>query len=135
MASRLCQVSNWEQRAKEAGFNVSLLAIRCGVSRRQLLNFIKQSFGVTTHQWMLQLRMENAGALLRQGFFVKEASHQLGFKQVGHFSREFKRYYGVPPGHFPLSNAPPAEVSDAMNYATDSQRKQIIERARPVPAA
>lgn len=105
MFSRLCRVSNWEQRARDAGFHVSILALQCGVSRRQLLKFIKQAFGMTAHQWMLRVRMEEASVLLRQGFYVKEASHQLGFKQVTHFCREFKRYYGIPPGHFPLSSA------------------------------
>ena len=105
MASRLCQVSNWEQRARDAGFNVSILAVQCGVSRRQLLKFIKQLFGMTAHQWMLRVRMGAASVLLRQGFYVKEVSHQLGFKQAAHFCREFKRYYGIPPGHFPLLSA------------------------------
>jgi AraC family transcriptional regulator len=103
MASRLSQVRNWEERARKAGFSVSILSIHCGVSRRQLLNFIRTSFGITPHQWMVRVRMELAGKLLQQGFYVKEVSSQLGFKQVAHFCREFKRYYGLPPGHFSLS--------------------------------
>lgn len=102
MVSRLAQVSNWEDRARAAGFNVSILSIHCGISRRQLRNFVRDAFGVAPHKWMLRMRMELAAALLRQGFYVKEVSSQLGFKQVAHFSREFKRCYGVPPGHFPL---------------------------------
>jgi AraC-like DNA-binding protein len=109
MVSRLSQVSNWEERAKDAAFNVSILSIRCGVSRRHLRNFIRDSFGIAPHQWMLRMRMELAAVLLRQGLYVKEVSGQLGFKQVAHFCREFKRYYGVPPGHFPLCS-PSVEV-------------------------
>jgi AraC-like DNA-binding protein len=102
MASRLSQVSNWEERARHARFSVSILSNHCGVSRRLLLNFVKGSFGTTPHQWMLKMRMREAGALLRQGNSVKEVSYLLRYKQVAHFCREFKRYHGVPPGHFSL---------------------------------
>jgi AraC-like DNA-binding protein len=105
MASRLSQIRDWDQRVEDAGFSVSILSIRCGVSRRHFLRFIRDSFGVPPHHWMLQIRMQHAAALLRQGFYVKEVSSQLGFKQVAHFCREFKRYYGVSPGHFSLSDS------------------------------
>jgi AraC-like DNA-binding protein len=111
MISRLARVSNWEERAMDAGFNVSGLALGCGVSRRRLLKYIRESFGVTAHQWMLRIRMERASTLLRRGLYVKEVSHELRFKQVPHFCREFRRYYGVPPSDFLLiAEAHTAEV-------------------------
>jgi AraC family transcriptional regulator len=102
MPSRLCHVADWETRAAAARFNVTVLSLHCGVSRRLLQKFIFKSFGVPPHEWMLRIRMQRAALLLRHGLYVKAVSQELGFKQSGHFSREFKRYYGMPPSHFSI---------------------------------
>ena len=41
-----------------------------------------------------------AGPLLRKVRCVKLAAYELGFKQVSHFSRVFKEFYGINPTAF-----------------------------------
>lgn len=61
-----------------------------------------QRFGHTTpHRFMTKLKMNRAATLLLdQGMFVKEVAQQLGFADAFHFSRTFKRIYGVSPERF-----------------------------------
>ena len=66
-------------------------------SLRQLERFIPQATGKTPQQWLNDLRQQKASGLIASGQSVKEVSNHLGYKQSSHFSREFKRFHGVPP--------------------------------------
>jgi len=103
MRSRLSRVTNWEGLAEEAGYNVKKLAERCGVSRRQLERFFPQATGKTPQQWLNYLRQQKAFELIASGQSVKAVSIRLRYKQASHFSREFKRFHGVPPSELPVA--------------------------------
>ena len=47
--------------------------------------------------WLTSVRLREAGDRIRAGGRVKEVALDLGYKQLSHFSREFKRAYGLPP--------------------------------------
>ena len=104
MASRLIRVHNWEELAEEAGYNAKKLAERCGISLRQLERFIPRATGKPPQQWLNYLRQQKAVELIASGLSVKEASFQLGYKQLSHFSREFKRFHGVAPSELPAAD-------------------------------
>src|SRR4051794_15310416 len=89
-----------EQRAMEASYNVSAFALHCGVSRRTVVNFIRLRFGKAPHQWMLDIRMQQATRLLRDGMYVKEISAKLAFKQASTFCRVFKHFHGLTPHEY-----------------------------------
>jgi|SRR5437867_1754019 len=89
-----------EQTAREASYNVSTFASRCGVSRRTVGTFIRRRFGIAPHDWMLQLRMTEASRLLREGMYVKEVSASLAFKQASAFCRAFKHFHGLTPHEY-----------------------------------
>jgi AraC-like DNA-binding protein len=48
--------------------------------------------------------MREACKLLLKGEMIKQIAPELGFKQVAHFSREFKRSFGVSPRLFAQAN-------------------------------
>jgi len=104
MASRLTRITNWEGLAEEASYNAKKLAARCGVSRRQLERFMPQATGKTPQQWLNDLRQQKAFELIASGQSVKEVSIRLGYKQASHFSRDFKRFHGVPPSELPVAD-------------------------------
>ena len=97
MNSRLRWVEDWAERARSSGWRVTLLAKRCGISVSRLETFFLGKFRSTPREWLRRKRLEFALQLLSDGKIVKEASEQAGYKQPSHFSREFKRLYGVPP--------------------------------------
>ncbi|TFW01545.1 AraC family transcriptional regulator [Oxalobacteraceae bacterium OM1] len=55
-----------------------------------------QETGVRFRPYVLWLRLETAVALYAAGRSLTEASHAAGFADSAHFSRTFKRMFGVP---------------------------------------
>jgi AraC-like DNA-binding protein len=97
MRSRLDRVQNWSELARLVQFHAKLLAQRCGVSSRQLQRFFILKTGRTPQKWLNELRQTLALGSLSELKSVKQVSHELGYKQPSHFSREFKRAHGVAP--------------------------------------
>ena len=62
-----------------------------------------QAGGVTMQQYLRQLRMERAAALLRTGKCnVTEAAFEVGYSSLSHFSSAFHETFGCCPGLYPL---------------------------------
>jgi len=66
------------------------------------LSRLFQRFGHTTpYRFLMRLKMNRATELLvDSGMLVKEVAAKLEFGDAFHFSRVFKRFYGLPPGRF-----------------------------------
>jgi len=68
------------------------------------VNCAQAYFGSSPQDWLNEQRLIRAGKLLKQLRSVKSVAFPLGFKQVSHFSREFKFQYGIAPATFLLWN-------------------------------
>ena len=98
MGSCLEKIKNWPSLAAISGYNAADLAMRCGVSLRQLQRFFLKTTHKTPQVWLNELRQQEAMILLMgSGQNIREVAFKLGYKQATHFSREFKRIHGVPP--------------------------------------
>jgi len=97
MSSRLEYVQQWESLAEKAGYRPSDLAALCQISLRTLERHFQKNYGVTVSQWLRELRLSKAYQNLLLGKAVKEVAFDQGYKQVSHFSREFKNHFGVSP--------------------------------------
>ena len=66
------------------------------------LSRLFQRFAHTTpHRFLMRLKMNRATELLLDGdLLVKEVAARLEFADAFHFSRAFKRLYGLPPQRF-----------------------------------
>lgn len=73
-------------------------ADRLHVNSSHLGRVFKKEMGVSFPQYILKKRMEQAKKLLLDGNSVSEATYMLGFKDISHFIRVFRKYYGVTPG-------------------------------------
>jgi AraC-like DNA-binding protein len=100
MHSRLDWVNDWELRAHECGYNASKLAETLGVTVRLVEMFFQERFGAGPHDWMVSVRMTHAAGLLRTGMPLKSVSAKVRYKQLSHFSREFKGFFGMPPSRY-----------------------------------
>lgn len=89
----------WELLAKTAGFKASELAVLCGVSLRTLQRHFSKNYQVKISDWLRGIRLRQAYKQLQAGFSVKEVAIDLGYKQLSHFSRDFKSFYGVRPSY------------------------------------
>ena len=97
MSSRLGFVQEWDVLAQKAGYRARELADLCQASLRTLERYFQKHYGVTVSEWLRELRLNQAYSVLKTGKSVKEVAFEHGYKQVSHFSREFKSHFGVSP--------------------------------------
>lgn len=78
--------------------DLSTLADAAGVSRFHFLRCFRATTGMSPHQWVTQLRIERAKAMLTEGrMSVLEISSLVGFESQSHFGLVFRRHTGVSP--------------------------------------
>lgn len=88
---------------------IAALAGNVLLSESQLKQSFREVFGVSIYQYFQQTRLEKAKQLLAENKrTVKEVGYELGFTNIGHFSRLFERVYHVKPKKFQLEQREPA---------------------------
>lgn len=98
MNSRLQQIQNWPELTRKSNWHAATLAKNCGVSLRTLLRFFRKHTGKSPRAWLVEQRQEHAAKLTSQpDSSVKVTAIDLGYKHPTHFSRDFKKYWGVHP--------------------------------------
>jgi AraC-like DNA-binding protein len=107
-AGRL-SVRQWErveslvQARKGRDLCVAELAARVKMSSAEFARRFKGTTGETTSQYLLRHRLELASAALRQPHpSLAQVAVDCGFFDQAHFTRHFKRRYGLTPGRFAL---------------------------------
>lgn len=82
-------------------YDVEALAQDIGVSRSQLHRKMKEMTGISTGQFLRNLRMEQAARILREGKIdVSQVAYSVGFTDANYFSTHFKKHFGVPPTEY-----------------------------------
>jgi AraC-like DNA-binding protein len=76
------------------------LARATGLSRYAVLRVFRREVGIPPHQFLTQLRVDRAKALLRAGRSLAAVAQQVGFADQSHLTRHFRRLVGVTPGVF-----------------------------------
>ena len=69
-------------------------------SKFQLIKSFKDIFGITPHQYLLLIKVKKAKTLLASGVSCVEASLACGFYDQSHFSRNFKKAFGISPSNY-----------------------------------
>jgi len=80
---------------------LSAVAKECGLSTSHFARSFKTSFGISTHQWLLQHRIEHAkGLMVQTTMSLLEIAVQSGFNDQPAFTRTFQQFVGVSPGRW-----------------------------------
>lgn len=82
--------------------NISLEKL-AGVADLSAFHFSRvfsEKFGMPPHAFQVQLRVNQAKKLLRDGLEITQTAFQTGFADQSHLTRHFKRIVGVTPGQF-----------------------------------
>jgi len=83
--------------------DVVQLSREAGMSDRKLRRLFNQIFGKPVFEYFQWLRMQEAARLLRSGqLTVSEVGYQLGFTNLGHFTRVFEQHHGIKPKKYSL---------------------------------
>lgn len=77
------------------------LAELCGRSTEYFVRLFKATSGVSPYQYVLNLRIERARALLAdENLTLAEIALACGFSHQEHFTRMFRRFTGITPGRY-----------------------------------
>jgi AraC family transcriptional regulator len=80
---------------------LSAIARECGLSVSHFARSFKASFGISTHRWLIQHRIEHAKELMtRTTMSLLEIAVQSGFNDQAAFTRTFQQLVGVSPGRW-----------------------------------
>ncbi len=89
------------ENSSDGSLQIAELARRVSLSRRQLERLFVAQLHDTPAAIYKRLRLNRARQLLALSRSpLTEIAFDLGFDNVSHFARLFKRIYGVPPGQF-----------------------------------
>jgi len=78
---------------------VAMLAREVGLSPAHFARAFRETMGQAPHQYLLGLRLERARRLLELcGADLSDVAQRTGFADQAHFTRLFKRAYGITPG-------------------------------------
>lgn len=73
------------------------LAPKVGASPRTIERLFVKETGLTFRAWKSRYKLILARDLIEQGMTSKAVAHQIGYKSVPSFTREFSKFFGVPP--------------------------------------
>ena len=79
---------------------VGELSFLCHMSIATFKRRFAEAYGTTPKQYFIRQRMQQAGALLKQGKRPSTIFNELGYSDLPAFSREFRKHFGVSPRQF-----------------------------------
>lgn len=89
------------EHISDADFNVESLAEDVGISRAQLHRKMKEITGISTGEFIRNLRLEQAARLIsEQKINVTQVAYAVGFNNQTHFSTVFRKRYGMSPTEY-----------------------------------
>ncbi len=71
-----------------------------GISRSGLWRLFCDSGEDTPHAYLTKRRFDNARILLERGSSVAEVCHAVGYSDISHFIRQFRKAYGMTPHQY-----------------------------------
>jgi AraC-like DNA-binding protein len=81
--------------------SVAGMAREAGLSRQHFTELFRHHFGMPPMKYVLQARMHRAAHLLRdQNLRVSDVTRAVGFEDPFHFSRSFRKEFGISPRLF-----------------------------------
>ncbi len=80
--------------------SVSGLAARLSYNASYLSRIFKEQTGMPLQDYITQVKIEAARAMLSQGISAGDAARAVGYENYPHFSRVFKRMVGVSPKQY-----------------------------------
>ena len=84
-----------------AGITIKDICQEINLSPYYFIRLFKTQTGKTPHEYLLDIRLQQAKALLKRGLnSVEEVARLCGFIHVGHFSSVFRRNMGVTPSEY-----------------------------------
>jgi AraC-like DNA-binding protein len=95
---RIGRVIDWLRRNYDRPVSVEDLARMAAMGVSTFHRYFRQLTSMSPLQYVKQLRLQAARQkMLAEGLDASSAAYAVGYQSVSQFSREYKRYFGVPP--------------------------------------
>jgi len=99
LMERIMKVVN--KNLSNSDFNVDMLTQEVGISRAQLHRKMKELTGISTSEFIRNIRLEQAARLLKeQKVNITQVAYTVGFSNLAHFSTVFRKHFGVSPSEY-----------------------------------
>ena len=86
-------------------FSVEMLTREVGISRAQLHRKMKEMTGLSTSEFIRDLRLKQAAHLISEHKInITQVAYSVGFNNQAHFSTVFKKHYGMTPTEYAEKN-------------------------------
>ncbi|MTI12961.1 helix-turn-helix domain-containing protein [Sansalvadorimonas verongulae] len=79
---------------------LSTLSSKANLSEFHFQRIFRQSFGVSPAKWILERRISMVKELLSESVDIRAVSHQCGFSDQSHMTRQFKKMTGLTPNEY-----------------------------------
>ena len=79
------------------------LAHEFGMSKFQFIRYFKEQTGITPYQFLLNSKIEEAKNIIEIGKDIHLAVSELGFSDLTHLNRQFKKIYGITANNYTQS--------------------------------
>ncbi len=86
--------------------SLEMLEHRFQINKYQLIREFKSKYNTTPSSYQLQLKISYGKSLLRHDSLLAEIALESGFYDQAHFSKEFKKAYGITPLKYMKSLSP-----------------------------
>jgi len=91
----------WAEQLSNTEFNISSVVDRLHISHTKFIYKVKGLTGYTPSELFKNYKLNRAAEMLREGKYnISEVADQTGFGTLAHFSRIFKKKFGVPPSEY-----------------------------------
>ena len=100
---RVRKVITWANTHIDRPISLAEAAGFCGISADRLRHLFVEQTGLQFRTYLLWLRLSRGVELLAAGRAATEAAHEAGFADSAHFSRTFRRMFGVAPANLRIS--------------------------------
>lgn len=82
-------------------YSVETLTADVGISRAQLHRKMKELTGISTAEFIRNIRMQRAAELIEEGKInITQIAYDCGFNSQSHFSTAFRKHFGITPSQY-----------------------------------
>jgi len=94
-------IAVFEDHIEKSNFTTEDLAKEIGLSRMHLNRKVKALTNLSTHDFLRTLRLQRAARMLKKASWtVSEIAYKVGYNNLSHFSRAFRKQFGKLPSEF-----------------------------------
>lgn len=72
----------------------------CGLDRYQIARQFRAQYGTSPHRYLVMRCLDNAKRLIGRGESLAASAIEAGFADQAHFTRQFKKAFGMTPGRW-----------------------------------